>query len=54
MKELLLATCCGAIVGMVFSIVKFPMPAPSSLPGVLSIFGIYLGFKLVEWIREFM
>ena len=38
-----LSIVSGLIVGLVFSAIKLPLPAPPALPGVLGIFGIYLG-----------
>ena len=47
MKEVLLSLLTGGIVGIVFALVKLPIPAPGVLSGVVGIIGIYLGFKLV-------
>jgi XapX domain-containing protein len=46
--EVVLATVTGLIAGAVFALVDVPIPAPPALAGVMGIFGIYLGFKLVE------
>jgi len=43
MTEVLLALAAGAIVGIVFSLIKLPLPAPPVLSGIAGIFGIYLG-----------
>ena len=48
MKEVLLSLLTGGIVGIVFALVKLPIPAPGVLSGVVGIIGIYLGFKLVD------
>ncbi|WP_017725949.1 XapX domain-containing protein [Halalkalibacterium ligniniphilum] len=50
MQEMLLALAAGLIVGFIFALVKLPIPAPPALPGILGIVGIYLGYKLYEWI----
>ena len=42
-KDPFLALAAGLIVGVVFSAIKLPIPAPPVLPGVLGIIGIYLG-----------
>lgn len=46
--DVLFATITGLIAGAVFALVDAPIPAPPALAGVMGIFGIYLGFKLVE------
>ena len=48
MKEVILALLAGIIVGVVFKIIRLPLPAPPVLPGILGIVGIYVGGKLVE------
>jgi XapX domain-containing protein len=52
MTEVLLALVTGAIVGIVFSMVKLPIPAPPVLSGIAGIFGIYLGAIGYNWIIE--
>lgn len=51
MKLLLLslALLTGFICGMVFRTLKLPIPAPSTLAGILGIVGIYLGYLVVEY-----
>jgi len=48
--EVVLATLTGVIAGAVFALVDVPIPAPPALAGVMGIFGIYLGFKFVEYL----
>ena len=38
-----LALLTGFIVGILFSAIKLPLPAPPALAGVIGIAGIYLG-----------
>ncbi|AMO56268.1 XapX domain-containing protein [Endozoicomonas montiporae] len=45
MTEVLLATVTGFIVGVIFSFLKLPIPAPPVLPGVMGIVGVYLGHE---------
>lgn len=42
-KTPVLALITGLLVGLIFSACKLPVPAPSVLPGVIGIVGIYLG-----------
>lgn len=48
--EVAFATVTGLIAGAVFALVDAPIPAPPALAGVMGIFGIYLGFKLVQYL----
>lgn len=41
-----LAILAGLIVGVIFSAIKLPLPAPPTLVGILGIVGIYLGYRL--------
>ncbi|WP_286267700.1 XapX domain-containing protein [Thalassotalea atypica] len=52
MTEVLLALATGAIVGLIFSILKLPIPAPPVLSGIAGIFGIYIGAVGYNWIIE--
>jgi XapX domain-containing protein len=52
MTEILLALFAGAIVGILFSLIKLPLPAPPVLSGIAGIFGIYLGGMAYSWIIE--
>lgn len=50
MQEILLATFTGLLVGVIFSALKLPIPAPPVLSGIMGIFGIFLGSHLYQWI----
>lgn len=52
-KVLILSLVTGAVVGILFTVLRLPLPAPPVLSGILGIVGIYLGAKLVEWVRTF-
>jgi XapX domain-containing protein len=52
MLELLLAILAGFLVGMIFSAIKLPLPAPPVLAGILGIVGIYLGGATWKIIAE--
>jgi XapX domain-containing protein len=43
MQEILLALLAGIIVGVVFTLIRLPLPAPPFLAGIMGIVGIYLG-----------
>lgn len=46
----LLALSTGFVAGAAFAFVGVPIPAPPTIAGVLGIVGIYLGFKLIEYL----
>jgi len=44
----LLALGTGLIVGIIFALVKLPIPAPPEIKGILGIVGIFLGYTLIK------
>ena len=52
MVDLPLAILAGFLVGMIFSAIKLPLPAPPYLAGILGIVGIYLGGATWKIITE--
>lgn len=52
MNEVILATLAGFVVGVLFSAIKLPIPAPPVLSGVMGIVGVYLGGVAYQWIIE--
>ncbi|MDQ0297794.1 XapX domain-containing protein [Salibacterium salarium] len=50
MQEALLSLLTGLGVGILFALVRLPIPAPPALAGVMGIVGIFLGYKIYEWI----
>lgn len=52
MRDVLLALFTGLIVGVLFGLLRLPIPAPPHLAGVAGIVGIFAGFVLVgRWLR---
>jgi len=47
MKEILLTTIVGAVVGGIFSAFKLPIPAPPVFAGLMGIVGLWIGYALV-------
>ena len=45
--ELLKPFMTGLIVGVIFTLLKLPIPAPWVLSWIIGIVGIYIGFVLV-------
>lgn len=52
MTEVLIALATGAFVGILFSVLKLPLPAPPVISGIAGIVGIYLGGLGYQWIME--
>ena len=50
--DLSLAILAGFLVGIIFSAIKLPLPAPPVLAGILGIVGIYLGGATWKIIAE--
>lgn len=49
MKDMILSLFTGAICGAVFAIFKLPVPAPTVIPGLLGILGIFLGYRIISF-----
>lgn len=48
MREAMLATLVGLLVGAVFAKFKLPIPAPPTLAGLMGIVGMFFGYLLVN------
>ncbi|MUV36714.1 hypothetical protein JNUCC1_00518 [Lentibacillus sp. JNUCC-1] len=48
MKLILKSLLAGFLLGVVFSLLKLPIPAPPNLPGVTGVVGVFVGFILVK------
>ncbi|AXR78588.1 XapX domain-containing protein [Natrarchaeobaculum sulfurireducens] len=44
------ALLTGLLTGALFQFLNVPIPAPPEFPGVMGIVGIYLGYKLIEYV----
>lgn len=47
MRDILMTTLVGAIVGGVFSAFKLPIPAPPVFAGLMGIVGLWIGYAAV-------
>lgn len=54
MKEIFLALLAGVICGLLFRAIKLPVPAPSALPGIMGIVGIFIGYKMIELVATIL
>ncbi|MDQ0197745.1 XapX domain-containing protein [Neobacillus ginsengisoli] len=53
MKELVLSVIAGIAVGILFKLLKLPLPAPPVFSAVLGVFGVYFGGVIAGWIMGF-
>jgi len=49
-KIALLSLATGFAVGLIFGLLRLPIPAPGVWEGITGIIGIYAGFRLAEHI----
>jgi XapX domain-containing protein len=54
MKEVILATVAGMLVGILFKFLKLPLPAPPVFSAVMGVFGVWFGGMIVEYILKMM
>ncbi|NOZ92076.1 DUF1427 family protein [bacterium 3DAC] len=47
-KDNLMALGTGFAVGAIFALLKLEVPAPTVLPGIMGILGIFLGYIVVK------
>lgn len=50
LTQIITALMVGFIVGIIFSAIKLPLPAPPAIAGIVGILGIYLGHKCWIWV----
>lgn len=43
-------TLTGIATGIVFGLFEVPIPAPPTLAGIMGIVGIFLGYRLIEFL----
>lgn len=48
MLEIIKATIAGMACGIIFSLLKLPIPAPPVLAGVMGIVGVFLGYVIIS------
>lgn len=48
MKDVVSSLLVGFAVGLIFRVLKLPIPAPPALAGLMGIVGIYLGYRVAQ------
>ncbi|EOD01678.1 XapX domain-containing protein [Caldisalinibacter kiritimatiensis] len=51
-KEVILSIIAGMIVGIIFKVLDFPLPAPPSIPAFMGIFGVWLGASVMKKLQK--
>ncbi|WP_408646529.1 XapX domain-containing protein [Tumebacillus avium] len=51
LKVLILSLITGIVVGVLFTLMRLPLPAPPVLSGILGIVGIWLGAQIVQFFK---
>lgn len=52
MTEIMLSTLAGVIIGLVYTAIKLPIPAPPVFSGVMAIAGVWFGHHLMHFIMN--
>ena len=47
-KEIMLSVLTGFGAGVIFSLLKLPVPAPPALAGVAGIVGLWAGYSIIN------
>jgi len=48
MRDIIMTTLVGAMVGGIFSAFKLPIPAPPVFAGLMGIVGLWIGYGIVQ------
>lgn len=51
-KTFLLPLFVGILIGIIFSVMKLPVPTPERIEGVIGVVGIFLGMLLVKYLLQ--
>lgn len=43
------ALITGLVTGVIFALLKLPIPAPTALAGVIGIAGIFIGYCIIKY-----
>ncbi len=54
MKEIILSLLTGMAVGALFTVLKFPIPAPPTAAGIAGVVGVFLGLVVVTAITKLL
>ncbi len=52
LSNILLVLIVGFGIGVLFSLLKLPIPAPDTMVAIMGIVGLWLGLVAVAWFRK--
>ena len=52
LKIIALALLAGFMVGIIFTALKLPLPAPPHIAGIAGIVGVFVGYKCWLWVFD--
>lgn len=52
MRDFLMSLLSGFSVGILFTAIKLPLPAPPNISGIAGIVGIFLGFIFYQMVMK--
>jgi len=51
LRDVIMSTLAGLVIGILFARLKLPVPAPPNLAGVMGIVGIFIGYYVTtRWL----
>ncbi|MBI5148006.1 MAG: DUF1427 family protein [Parcubacteria group bacterium] len=50
--EIAKSLLAGVVAGVIFGLLKLPIPAPTALAGIVGILGIFLGYFVVRYFQK--
>ena len=49
MNEAIKALVAGVAFGVVFALLKLPIPAPGTIAGILGLLGLFIGYMVISY-----
>lgn len=50
MRDLVVSLAVGVSMGVIFAVMRLPIPAPPTLAGVVGVLGVFIGYRIVRWL----
>ena len=47
-NEMILSAAVGLVIGIVFGVLKLPLPTPDKIEGVIAVIAVFAGMMLVK------
>jgi XapX domain-containing protein len=52
MKEIILSLITGLLIGVIFRLIKLPVPVPHGIGGIVGLIGMFIGSEVVGYITR--